>query len=163
MDDIKIGEILLPRRGIRAGAQGTQGAPPVLADLRCAARQIPFSRDLVAAYIAQWIRRRRRARAAFCSRRSAYFVLPLDFVPDMLAMIGFSDDIAVLTAPSPRSAARSRNGITQKADEVAARQRRAVSVRCCGLCGVCFIPPAPEAPLPQSRPESQTLARFFVT
>jgi uncharacterized membrane protein YkvA (DUF1232 family) len=28
----------------------------------------------------------------------AYFVLPLDIVPDLLAGIGFTDDLAVLTA-----------------------------------------------------------------
>ena len=28
----------------------------------------------------------------------AYFVLPLDVLPDFLAFVGFSDDVAVLTA-----------------------------------------------------------------
>ena len=28
----------------------------------------------------------------------AYFILPLDLIPDILAIVGFTDDIAVLTA-----------------------------------------------------------------
>ncbi len=47
-----------------------------------------------------------------------YFVLPLDFVPDMLAMIGFSDDIAVLTAAFAAISGQIKERHYQKADEV---------------------------------------------
>ena len=31
-----------------------------------------------------------------CSARIAYFMLPFDFIPDMLPVLGFTDDAAVL-------------------------------------------------------------------
>jgi len=64
--------------------------------LRKAMRQIPFSEDVVAAYYCAidpevpW-----RVRATLIGAL-AYFVAPLDAVPDVLLGIGFSDDATVL-------------------------------------------------------------------
>lgn len=63
-----------------------------------AARQIPFTQDLVAAYYCALdpqvpLRVRATLLAAL-----AYFVTPFDFVPDILAGIGFGDDATVLIA-----------------------------------------------------------------
>ena len=60
------------------------------------AGRIPFAEDLVAAYHcamdpATPFKVRGTLLAAL-----AYFVLPFDFLPDMVALIGFSDDLAVL-------------------------------------------------------------------
>jgi len=66
--------------------------------LRRVARQLPFAEDLLAAY--------------FCVRDPAtpprvrwilllalsYFVVPFDSVPDMLPILGFADDAAILAA-----------------------------------------------------------------
>ena len=50
----------------------------------------------------------------------AYFVFPLDTVPDLLALIGFSDDVAVLTA----AFAMVRSHITPAHREAAKRALR---------------------------------------
>jgi len=64
--------------------------------LKRAVRQIPFSRDLVAAYYcAIDPRTPMRVRGTLLAAL-AYFVLPFDFVPDFFALVGFTDDVAVL-------------------------------------------------------------------
>lgn len=62
------------------------------------AARIPFAEDLVAAYYcaldpATPIRVRGMLLAAL-----AYFILPMDFVPDILGGLGFADDMALITA-----------------------------------------------------------------
>ena len=59
---------------------------------------VPFAEDLVAAYYcaldpATPIRVRGMLLAAI-----AYFILPTDLIPDMIAGLGFADDMALLTA-----------------------------------------------------------------
>ena len=63
-----------------------------------AARQIPFMEDVVAAYYCALDRQTPWQARAILLAALAYFVLPVDAVPDMIAVIGFTDDVAVLTA-----------------------------------------------------------------
>jgi uncharacterized membrane protein YkvA (DUF1232 family) len=57
---------------------------------------LPFAEDLLAAsYCAFDSRTPRHVQAALLGA-IAYFVLPFDFVPDMLPVLGFTDDAAVL-------------------------------------------------------------------
>ncbi|KQW28019.1 hypothetical protein ASE36_16315 [Rhizobium sp. Root274] len=97
MDDVKIGEILLP------GDEGTQEKQEAKVRRRFwptfkkAARQIPFSRDLAAAYYCAIDRETPLRVRGILLAALGYFVLPIDAVPDVLAVIGFTDDIAVLT------------------------------------------------------------------
>lgn len=81
-----------------------------------AARQVPFMDELVAAYYCAldketpW-----RVRGTLIAAL-AYFVVPLDMVPDFLLGLGFADDVTVLAAairavrshitPAHRAAAR---------------------------------------------------------
>jgi uncharacterized membrane protein YkvA (DUF1232 family) len=84
--------------------------------LRRTAARLPFAEDLVAAYYCAFDRRTPRRVQAVLLGALAYFVLPFDFVPDMLPLIGFTDDAAVLAtaikivaahiAPEHRDAAR---------------------------------------------------------
>ncbi|WP_117194967.1 YkvA family protein [Rhizobium terrae] len=98
MDDVKIGEILLPGDDDTQGRQERQVRARFWPTLKRAVRQIPFSRDLVAAYYcAVDPRTPTRVRGVLLAAL-AYFVLPIDFVPDFFALVGFSDDIAVLAA-----------------------------------------------------------------
>ncbi|WP_037546265.1 YkvA family protein [Stappia stellulata] len=63
---------------------------------RKAARQIPFMEDVIAAYYcALDPATPSRVRGAIFAAL-AYFVMPLDMVPDMLLGIGFTDDASVL-------------------------------------------------------------------
>ena len=64
--------------------------------LRRHAAQLPFAEDLVAAYYCAFDRRTPRRVQVILLGALAYFVLPFDFVPDMLPIIGFTDDAAVL-------------------------------------------------------------------
>lgn len=65
---------------------------------RRAAAYLPFAEDVVAIYYcALDPRTPARARATLIAAL-AYFVLPFDIIPDFVIGLGFTDDIAVLTA-----------------------------------------------------------------
>jgi len=64
--------------------------------LRRFAAQLPFAEDLVAAYFCAFDRNTPRRVQVALMGALAYFVLPFDFIPDMLPIIGFTDDAAVL-------------------------------------------------------------------
>ncbi|MEX2319276.1 MAG: YkvA family protein [Bauldia sp.] len=83
---------------------------------RKAARYIPFADDLVAAWFCALDPATPHKVRAVLLAALAYFILPFDTIPDFVAGIGFSDDIAVLVAaitmvrahitPAHREAAR---------------------------------------------------------
>ena len=60
------------------------------------AGKLPFAEDLLAAYYCAFDRETPRHVQAALLAAIAYFVLPFDFVPDMLPVLGFTDDAAVL-------------------------------------------------------------------
>ena len=57
---------------------------------------LPFVEDLLAAYYCAFDRDTPLQVKAVLLSALAYFVLPFDVVPDVLPMIGFTDDAAVL-------------------------------------------------------------------
>ncbi|EAQ36806.1 hypothetical protein NB311A_16102 [Nitrobacter sp. Nb-311A] len=57
---------------------------------------LPFAEDLLAAYYCAFDKQTPRHVQASLLGAIAYFILPLDFVPDMLPVLGFTDDAAVL-------------------------------------------------------------------
>lgn len=63
--------------------------------LKVAAR-IPFAEDLLAAYYCAFDRETPIQVKATLIGALAYFVLPFDAVPDLLPVLGFTDDAAVL-------------------------------------------------------------------
>lgn len=75
-------------RSIRAGFWRT---------LAKAARQIPFTEDVVAAYYCALDPQTPGKAKTVLLGALAYFIMPADAIPDILALVGFSDDIAVLT------------------------------------------------------------------
>ena len=117
MDDIKIGEILLPGQKSEQERRERKVRRRFWPTLRRAARQIPFSRDLVAAYYCAVDPKTPTRTRGILLAALAYFVLPLDFLPDMLAVVGFSDDVAVLTAAFAAISGQIKEGHYQKADE----------------------------------------------
>jgi uncharacterized membrane protein YkvA (DUF1232 family) len=58
--------------------------------------QLPFAEDLLAAYYCAFDKRTPRHVQAALLGAIAYFILPFDFIPDMLPVLGFTDDAAVL-------------------------------------------------------------------
>lgn len=81
-----------------------------------AARQVPFMEEVVAAYYCALDHRTPLRVKGILLGALAYFVLPTDAIPDFIPALGFTDDIAALTAaiaairshltPAHRSAAR---------------------------------------------------------
>jgi len=84
--------------------------------LRRVVAQIPFAEDLLAAYYCAFDRDTPLPVKATLVGALAYFVLPLDAIPDVLPVIGFTDDAVVLATairlvashihPTHREAAR---------------------------------------------------------
>ena len=79
--------------------------------------KLPFAEDLLAAYYCAFDKQTPRHVQAALLGAIAYFILPFDFVPDMLPVLGFTDDAAILATairmvaghitPEHRDAARS--------------------------------------------------------
>jgi uncharacterized membrane protein YkvA (DUF1232 family) len=80
--------------------------------------RLPFAEDLLAAYYCAFDRQTPRHVQAALLGAIAYFILPFDFIPDMLPILGYTDDAAVLATairlvanhitPEHREAARAR-------------------------------------------------------
>lgn len=96
MDDVKIGEILLPGDEETQDRREKQVKAKFWPTLKRAVRQVPFSRDLVAAYYCAIDPKTPTRVRGLLLAALAYFVLPFDFVPDFFAVVGYTDDIAVL-------------------------------------------------------------------
>ena len=58
--------------------------------------KLPFAEDLLAAYYCAFDRQTPRHVQASLLGAVAYFILPFDFMPDVLPLLGFTDDAAVL-------------------------------------------------------------------
>ena len=64
--------------------------------LKRLAEKLPFMEDLLAAYYCAFDRQTPRHVQAALLGALAYFILPFDFVPDVLPILGFGDDAAIL-------------------------------------------------------------------
>ncbi|MGV8937501.1 MAG: YkvA family protein [Allorhizobium sp.] len=97
MDNIKIGEILLPGDDDTRERQERAVRAKFWPTLKKALRQLPFARDVVASYYCATDTRTPLRVRGILLGALGYFVLPFDVIPDMFAVVGFTDDIAVLT------------------------------------------------------------------
>jgi uncharacterized membrane protein YkvA (DUF1232 family) len=80
------------------------------------AAKLPFAEDMLTAYYCAFDRNTPNHVRAVLLGALAYFVLPFDFMPDMLPIVGFTDDAAVIAGsirliwihiqPAHRDAAR---------------------------------------------------------
>jgi uncharacterized membrane protein YkvA (DUF1232 family) len=96
MDEVKIGEILMPGDEATQDRRAQKVRAKFWPTLKRAVRQVPFSRDLVAAYYCALDPQTPTRARGLLLAALAYFVMPFDFIPDMFAVVGFTDDIAVL-------------------------------------------------------------------
>ena len=64
--------------------------------LKRVAARLPFAEDLLAAYYCAFDRQTPRHVQASLLGAIAYFILPFDFVADVMPILGFADDAAVL-------------------------------------------------------------------
>ena len=66
--------------------------------LRGLAARLPFAEDLIAAHYCAFDRQTPAHVKAALVGALAYFVLPVDLIPDVLPVIGYTDDAAMLAA-----------------------------------------------------------------
>jgi uncharacterized membrane protein YkvA (DUF1232 family) len=64
--------------------------------LKQVAAKLPFVEDLLSAYYCAFDKETPRHIQAALLGAIAYFILPFDFIPDMLPVLGYTDDAAVL-------------------------------------------------------------------
>jgi uncharacterized membrane protein YkvA (DUF1232 family) len=64
--------------------------------LKQMAAKLPFTEDLLAAYYCAFDKQTPRHVQVALLGAIAYFILPFDFIPDMMPVLGFTDDAAVL-------------------------------------------------------------------
>jgi uncharacterized membrane protein YkvA (DUF1232 family) len=116
MDKARIDEILKPVDRDRTREREERVRARFWRTVKRAARQVPFMEDVVAAYYCSLDTRTPTRVRGVLLAALAYFVLPTDFIPDFIFGLGFTDDVAVLTAaitalrshitPAHRAAAR---------------------------------------------------------
>jgi uncharacterized membrane protein YkvA (DUF1232 family) len=98
MDEARIQQILKPAGAAEDRRRESRVRENFWRTAKRAARYVPFMDELVAAYFAAMDPRTPfRVRGTLLAAL-AYFVLPLDFIPDFIVGLGFTDDVAVLTA-----------------------------------------------------------------
>ena len=95
MKKVLFGEILGPEEETRRSERVRRR---FLETFRKAARYIPFAEELVAAYYCALDPATPHRVRAMLLAALAYFVLPLDSVPDFLVAVGFGDDATILLA-----------------------------------------------------------------
>lgn len=120
MDEAKIGEILEPGSEDQQERRAERVRARFWATARRAARQVPFMDEVVAAYFCAMDPKTPMKVRGILLAALAYFVFPFDTIPDLLALVGFSDDVAVLTA----AFAMVRSHITPAHREAAKRALR---------------------------------------
>lgn len=108
MDHERITEVLAPVDEAENRRRGRRVRSKFTSTLKRAARQVPFVDELVAAYYCALDEKTPTRVRGVLLAALAYFVLPLDSIPDFLFGFGFTDDVAVLSA----AIAAIRNHIT---------------------------------------------------
>jgi len=98
MDDVKIGEILEPGSEEEQGRREKRVRNRFWPKVKRYARMIPFIDEVVAGYYCAMDPETPPRVRGILLAALAYFILPLDSIPDFLIGFGFGDDIAVLTA-----------------------------------------------------------------
>jgi len=98
MDNVKIGEILAPVRPSEETRREQTVKRRFWQKAKKAARHVPFMEDVVAGYYCALDSNTPTRVRGILIAALFYFILPFDTVPDFLAFLGFTDDVAVLAA-----------------------------------------------------------------
>ena len=85
--------------------------------------QVPFAEDLVAAYYCAFDQATPMKAKGILIGALAYFILPFDMVPDLVLVLGFTDDLAVLLAALNVVRTHMTEAHRQRARETLARLR----------------------------------------
>ncbi|WP_427025217.1 YkvA family protein [Aureimonas ureilytica] len=92
------GEILPPGTESEQRRQEEKVRRGFFSTMKRAMRHIPFSEDVVASYYCALDSKTPAASRGILLAALAYFVLPVDAIPDFVVGLGFTDDMAVLLA-----------------------------------------------------------------
>lgn len=116
LDDDRIAGILAPVAPTEERRRERRVREGLWRTVRRAAGQIPFMEEVVAGYFCALDSRTPTRVRGTLFAALAYFVMPLDVVPDFILGLGFTDDLSVLLAalgtirthitPGHRAAAR---------------------------------------------------------
>ncbi|MDN2579992.1 YkvA family protein [Aquibium sp. ELW1220] len=116
LDPDRIADILAPVPAAEERKRERRVREGLWRTVRRAAGRIPFMDEVVAGYFCALDERTPTRVRGTLFAALAYFVLPLDFVPDFILGLGFTDDVSVLLAalgairahikPAHRTAAR---------------------------------------------------------
>ncbi len=94
----KIDAILAPAPSAEQAEQESRVRASFFDTVRRALRHVPFMEDVVASYHCALDPQTPAASKGVLIAALAYFVLPIDIVPDIIVGLGFTDDVAVLLA-----------------------------------------------------------------
>ncbi len=97
MKSKQIDTILAPVSGQEEARREEQVRSEFWPKFKAFAARLPFAEEVAAGYYCAMDRKTPFKVRGTLLAALAYFILPLDIVPDFLAIIGLSDDIAVLT------------------------------------------------------------------
>lgn len=97
-DTLRIDEVLQPGSEEEQAHQEARVRASFFDTARRALRYVPFMEDVIAAYYCALDPRTPASSRGILLAALAYFVLPIDVIPDFLFGIGFTDDIAVMWA-----------------------------------------------------------------
>ncbi len=116
LDDVKIGEILEPGSEEETSRREKKVRERFWPKLARSLGRVPFAEDVVASYYCALDPHTPTRTKGILLAALAYFILPLDTLPDFLLGFGFTDDLAVIAAavsavrgsisPAHRKAAR---------------------------------------------------------
>jgi uncharacterized membrane protein YkvA (DUF1232 family) len=90
--------------------------------------QVPFAEDLLAAYYCAFDRATPVKAKGVLLGALAYFVLPIDLLPDLVLGLGFTDDLAVLLAAFKVVTTHVTEAHRQRARETLARLKAGARV-----------------------------------
>jgi uncharacterized membrane protein YkvA (DUF1232 family) len=113
-----------PRAARRAARDEAAVRRGFWAKLRRVAARLPFAEDLLAAYYCAFDYQTPLQVKAALMAALAYFVLPFDIVPDVMPLLGFTDDAAILATAMRMVAAHMRPEHRAAASAAIARQRQ---------------------------------------
>lgn len=116
MGKILYGEILQPGNDREQSDQAEKIEAGFWRTVKKSAARVPFMEDVVASYYCMLDTETPAKVRGILLAALAYFVLPLDLVPDFIAGFGYTDDIAVLTAAiaAVRSSLEERHYVAAK-------------------------------------------------
>ena len=98
MDESKANKILQPVSTKKNEKREKKVRADFWPKFKSHAARLPMAKDFAAAYYCATDKKTPLKVRGTLLAALAYFIMPIDMIPDLLVFVGFTDDIAVLTA-----------------------------------------------------------------